>query len=70
MPRKAAPRPSRQAARRAAAERESALRAMQERQRRGLLSHAEETLLAERMAELAQELGGRKTGEPAPCTIS
>ena len=50
--------------------RESALRAMQERQRRGLLSPAEETLLAERMAELAQELGGRKTGEPAPCTIS
>ena len=28
------------------------------------------TLNLERMAELAQELGGRKTGEPAPCTIS
>ncbi|PWN53065.1 hypothetical protein IE53DRAFT_310908 [Violaceomyces palustris] len=48
---------------RAKAERKSAIKAMQERQKKGLLSAAEETRLAEEMAALAKSSRGAKPKE-------
>lgn len=63
IPQQARPRPSRAAQRRAAAERQSMIRAMQARYEKGLLSESEQVLLAEKRAEDAQ-------APPSTCPIA
>ena len=61
-------RPLDRAARRhAAQERQSMIRAMQERNKRGLLTEAEKVVLAQKMAEVAADASHSRP--PGPCTV-
>lgn len=59
--------PNRTVRRHAAQEQQSMIRAMQERNRRGLLTEAEKMLLAQKMAEVAADASNPQP--PGPCTV-